>query len=273
MTPKELESLPESIRDWNEATEAKDINSFWDGMKSMRSKIGTGLYQPSEEAGTEDWGKFSNKAIELSNGRLIPKPDLEDKDQRKALFKSLGVPDEVSGYEFETIEGFKGHDDIRKEFLTGIAKEFNLSKSQLKGLDKRIVEADLSAHKESQTAFNEELNDLKAEWGLATDDRIHSAKKVQKIFFPHIPEGVDLSASEIKSFYNLYKQLNTESKEFQDQDHKDSGGMSKDDAAMKISEIRNNKDHPYNNPRDPGYNAAKKMVRNLYLAKNGQNSE
>ncbi len=272
MTPEELEQLPESIREWSEAKEAKDINSFWDGMKSMRSKLGTGLYQPSEEAGAEDWGKFSEKAVELSGGRLMPKPDLEDESQRAALFKSLGVPDEITEYEFDQVEGAELTDD-RKEFVAKIAKEANLTKAQLKVLDRKYREAEAQFNNQSREAFEAELRDLKAEWGLPTEDRINSARKVQKIFFPHIPEDTPLSASEIRSFYNLYKQLNTETKEFQDQDHKDAGGPSKEDAAMKISEIRNNKQHPYNNPQDPGHAAAKKMMRNLYLAKNGQPPE
>lgn len=268
MTPEEAKGLPESIQDWNEVKEATSLDSFWDGMKNMRTKMGTGLYQPGKDAGSEDWGKFSSKAVDLSDGRLMPKPDLTDESQRNALYKTLGVPDDVKDYEFAEIEGTTIGDD-RKEFIREIAKENNLTKAQLTGLDKRMREKDLEIANGNKVTFDQDLKTLRSEWGLASDDRFNSAKKVQKIFFPHIPEDTDLSAAEIQSFYTLFKQLNTDSTEFQEQNHNDSGGLTKDDAILKLATIRNNKDHPYNNPLDPGYAAAKKEVRNLYLAKNG----
>lgn len=267
MTPEEAEALPESVRDWNEVKEAKDITAFWNQMTNMRSKIGTGLYQPGEDAGNEDWGEFSNKAVELSNGRLMPKPDLEDLEQKKALYKVLGVPDDVKDYEFGEVEG-STLDDGRKDFIKGIAKEANLTKAQLKVLDTKYREEDVKLYVEQKEQFDNDLRVLNQEWGLTTEDRINSARKVQKAFFSHVPEDIPLSANEIKSFYSLYKQLGEKTAEFQDQEHQQQGGMSPDEAAGKISEIRNNPTHPYHNRHDSGHEAAKKKMRSLYLAKN-----
>ncbi len=274
MTPEEAEVLPESIRDWNEVKEAKDITSFWDGMKSMRSKIGTGLYQPSEEAGAEDWGKFSTKAVDLSKGRLMPKPDLSDPEQQKALYKSLGVPDDIKDYEFDEVEG-SDYSDERKDFVRGIAKEANLTKDQLKIIDRKFREQEVVSMNGNTESFNKGLNELKADWGLPTDDRTNQARKVQRMFFPHLGDDVPLSANEIRSFYNLYKQLNTDTKDFQDQvdNAANKSGISKEDATFMIAEIRANKEHPYNNRLSPGNAAAQKQMRNLYLAKNGQSPE
>jgi len=267
MNQEETESLPESIREWDEVTNSKDLNTFWDRMKNMRSKIGTGLYQPGEDAGDEAWGKFSIKAVDLSKGRLMPMPDLENEDQRKALHKSLGVPEDVSGYEFADIEG-SSMEDSRKEFISKIALEANLSKAQLKTLDSKYREEDMRILAEHQHNTAADLKELGQEWGLATEDRINSAKKVQKAFFPHMPEGVNLSASDIRAFHSLYKQLDAKSPEFSSQEHQSQVGDSPDEAATKIAEIRNNPKHPYNNRNDPGHDAAKRKMRNLYLTKN-----
>jgi len=271
MNQEETESLPESIREWDEVTNSKDLNTFWDRMKNMRSKLGTGLYQPGEDAGDEAWGKFSSKAVDLSKGRLMPMPDSENAEQQKALHKSLGVPEDIGGYEFAEIEG-SSINDSRKEFISKIALEANLSKKQLKILDSKYREEDLRMLSEHQHQADSEMKALGQEWGLSTDDRINSAKKVQKAFFPQLPEDLKLSAGEIRSFYSLYKQLDSKSSEFSQQEHQNQGGDSPDEAASKIAEIRSNPKHPYHSPSDPGHAAAKRKMRNLYLTKNNISS-
>lgn len=267
MNEEETNSLPESIRDWPEVKESKDITSFWNRMTHMRSKFGTGIFKPGEDAGSEDWGKFSNRAVELSEGRLMPKPDLDDPEQRKALNKALGVPDDVKDYEFGDVEG-STLDDGRKEFISAIAKEANLTKAQLKILDTKYREKDVELFNVQKSQFDDDLKALNQEWGLAVDDRINFAKKVQKAFFPHLPDDLPLAANELKAFYSLYKQLNNTSTEFQEQEHQQSSGMSPDEAVIKIAEMRNNPKHPYNNRHDPGHETAKKKMRSLYLTKN-----
>lgn len=267
MREDDAATLPESIRDWDEVKNSEDLNSFWDQMKNMRSKIGTGLYAPSKEAGSEDWGKFSEKAIKLSDGKLIPRPDLEDEAQRKALYKTLGVPDELTGYEFDKVEGSDLTSD-RMLFLQTIAHKAGLTKDQLKSIDSQFRTNEVNSNNEAMSAYNDDLKKLNVEWGLAFDDRSNSAKKVVKSFFPHLADDAPLSASELKSFYSLYSQLSSSSTEFKDQSHNTTGGISPSDALNKISEVMNNKDHPYNNISDPGNPAAQEMMRKLYLAKN-----
>lgn len=266
MNETDTESLPESIRDWNEVKESKDLNSFWDQMKNMRSKLGSSLFQPGKDAGDEDWGKFSTKAVELSKGRLMPKPDLDNPEHQKAFHKSLGVPDDAKDYEFDNVENSTLGND-RKDFISKIAKEANLSKSQLKTLDKRYREEDVRLYNVQKEILSDDLKALNQEWGLAAEDRINSAKKVQKAFFPQTPEEFEMSAGDLKSMYSLYVQLGEKTQEFNDQEHQNKGGITPEEASVKISEIRNNSDHPYNNRRDPGHDAAKKIMRNLYLSK------
>ncbi len=273
MNEEQLQALPESVREWDEAVNSDTPEIFWDRMSNMRSKIGTGLYQPGEDAGTEDWGKFSNKAIELSGDRLMPRPDLEDEDQRNALYKTLGRPDESSGYEFDELEGVNGLSDERKKFIQELAFKANVTGAQLKILDNGIRQADHDANAAVIEGLEDGLKDLKQEWGLATDERIHEARKIVDIFFPHIDKDAILTQAELKSFYSLSKQLGTGSSEFTKQGDQHKNGLSPADAEMKISEIRNNKDHPYNNTMAAGHNTAKKQMRALYLAKNGQPPE
>jgi len=267
MNEEQLAVLPEAVRDWDEAKNSDTPEIFWDRIGNIRSKLGTSLHKPGSDAGDEDWNKYVAKAIDASDGRLMPKVNLEDDEQMTNLFTSLGRPAESSGYEFEAIEG-ADLDEDRQKFIQDIAFKANLTKAQLKSLDKEIRTADMNAKVESDNAFTEGLKELRQEWGLANDERTHAAVKIAKTFFPHLGDKPTLSAVELRAFFSLAKQLGQGNAEFKDQLNNDPTGMDPDEASEKISEIRNNKEHPYNNPRDPGHKAAKRKMRSLYLIKN-----
>jgi len=271
MNPEEATAagIPESAQQWDEVANSTDATVFWDRMTNMRSKIGTGLYQPGEDAGDEDWSSFVSKASELSGGRLMSKPNFDNAEQSNDFYATLGRPEKPDGYEFEAIEGME-LDGERQAFLSGIAHEAGLTKSQFKALDAQIRKADLTQIQAQQEAFTGELGTLKQEWGLAFDDRINQARKVVDAFFPHIAKDTPLSAVEIKAFHSLAKQLGTNSSEFKDHGRQQNTVTSPAEAVTMISEMRNNPKHPYNNPQDPAHNEAKKKMRSLYLAKNGQ---
>ena len=272
MNDEQLAVLPEAVRDWDEAKNSETPEIFWDRLSNLRSKMGTGLFQPGQDAGNEDWGKFARKAIELSGERLIPRPDLEDTEQRNALYSALGRPESAEGYEFAEIEGSKINDD-RKKFVSEIAFELGLTKSQLKALDSKIREAEGVSMAEANTAFTGELDTLKQEWGLLFEERVHAAKKIAATFFPHIPGDTDFSAAELRAFQSLAKQFGEGGKEFRKQGEQNEDLMTPTEAAEKINEMRGNKEHPYNNPQSPGHNVAKKRMRELYLIKNNLPAE
>jgi hypothetical protein len=267
MNEEQLAILPESVRDWDEAKNSETPEVFWDRLSNLRSKFGTGLFKPGEDAGAEDWGKFSNKAIELSGDRLMPRPDLEDAEQRSALLKTLGRPDDATGYEFAEVEGGDLSDE-RKSFISDLAFKAGLTKSQLKIMDETMRTADVESRSAGAKVHTDALKELSQEWGLASPDRMNVAKKIAKIFFPHLGDDPTLSAAEYKSFYSLSKQLGTGSKEFREQGDQVNLSMSPSEAADKISEIRGNKEHAYYDPQAPGHAAAKAKMHELYRVKN-----
>jgi hypothetical protein len=267
MNEEQLRTLPESVRDWDEAKNSETPEVFWDRISNMRSKFGTGVFKPGEDAGAEDWGKFTNKVIELSGERLIPRPDLEDEAQRSALLKTLGRPDDPTGYEFAEIEGGDLPDE-RKAFVAELAFKAGLTKSQLKIMDETMRTADVESRNSAIQAQMDAIKNLNQEWGLAAPDRINQAKKVAKIFFPHLGDDPSLSAAELKSFYSIGKQLGASSQEFRDQGDQGSMVMTPADAATKIAEIRGNKEHPYYHAQAPGHAAAKRQMHDLYRVKN-----
>ncbi len=268
MNEEGLKVLPESTHDWDEVKNSDTPEVFWDRISNLRTKFGTGLFKPGEDAGDEDWGKFSTKAIELSGERLMPRPDLEDAEQQNALYKTLGRPDDAKGYEFAEIEGAPELTDDRRTFLSEMAFKANLTKSQLKALDETVRGADVEAMNAHNNTLHEAEKELKQEWGLTFPDRKHQAEKVAKVFFPHLGDTPTLNAAEIKSFYSIAKQLGQSSKEFTEQGDQINLGMSPSEANDKIAEIRGNKDHAYFHVNAPGHAAAKAKMSEYYKIKN-----
>lgn len=271
MTPEEIAVLPESIRDWDEVKTSDTPEKFWDRIKNIRSKVGTGVYKPSEDAGDEGWKKFSEKVVALSDGRLIPRPDLEDEGQRDALYRALGKPKKVDEYVFvDDADDIVPNSDAHRDLLGGAAFRANLTKDQLKIIDIDLRKSAKTQLDESISKLDSADRDLRTEWGMTYTDRVNEAKKIAQTFFPHLGDNVNLSADEVKSFFSLAKQLNGNGTEFhQQQQNRGSDHVTPDDAAMKIAEIRSNKDHPYHDVQSAGHAAAKKKMRQLYLTKNG----
>ena len=268
MNEEQLKVLPESVRDWDEAKNSDTPEIFWDRMTNMRKKIGTGLYKPGEDAGKEDVASFLSKAVELSGGMLLPKPDADNAEAMNALHVAMGRPADAEGYEFAELEGHKMGDDYKK-FIAELGFKLNLSKDQLKGMDETFRTRDLNVASEAQSKFRDDLNALSQEWGFAFDERSHMAKKVAKAFFPQLGDDATFSAAELRSFHSIGKQFASGGKEFTDQGDNHQTHMTPGEASIKISEMRNNKDHPYNNVQDTGHKAAKKQMRDYYKVKNG----
>jgi hypothetical protein len=266
LTQEQLDTFPESVRDWDEIKNSDSIEVVWDRFANMRSKLGTALFAPGEDAGNDTLLAFDTKAVELSQSRLMTRPDLEDEEQRNALFTQLGRPDDPKDYEFAEVEG-SDYPDERKKFISDIAHKAGLTKAQLKALDKELRTAEVGRKEATRDISLGKLKDLKGDWGLSFDDRVHVAKKVAKKFFPDMPEGTKLTASELRSFHEIGKSLGGAS-EFRDQDHENSHDTDPQEARAQINEIRANQEHPYFDHNKPGHKEARTRMRKLYKIAN-----
>lgn len=265
LTEEQLAQFPETVREWDEVKNSDSVDVVWDRLSNMRKKIGTGLYAPGEDAGDDDKARFLTKAIEISDGMLMPRPDLDDEEARNNLFASLGRPEDPNGYEFAEIEG-SSYDDERKQFIAQAAHEVGLTKKQLKQLDEKLRTAEVEQVTKMKSEVNGKLLELKQEWGLAFEERNQLARKVVDSFFPNAPEN--LTAGELQAFYKIGKQLMGTGHEIISQ-----GAAPEQDtpseARAKIAEIRNNPDHPYFHHDKPGHEEARMKMRSLYKQAHG----
>lgn len=263
LTEEQLATFPESVRGWDEIKNSDSVEIVWDRFANMRSKMGTALFAPGDDAGNDSLLAFDNKAVELSQKRLMTRPDLEDEEQRNALYTQLGRPDTPEGYEFSEIEG-SDYSDERKKFIAEIAHKAGLTKTQLKALDAELRTNEVSQAGAAIRARDEAMKDLKTEWGLTFDDRVHIAKKVAEKF---LPEAGELSATELRAFHKIGKSLGGTT-EFRDQEHENQHDTDPMEARAKINEIRANPEHPYFDHNKPGHNEARLNMRKLYKIAN-----
>lgn len=263
LSEEQLQQFPESVRDWDEIKNSDSVEKVWDRFANMRSKLGTALFAPSEEAGKDTLLAFDTKAVELSQKRLMTRPDLEDEEQREALYTQLGRPDSPEGYELAEVEG-STIDDDRKKFITDLAHKAGLTKAQLKKLDAEIRTNEVATMGAQLRAHDEAMATLKTEWGLSFNDRVHIAKKVAEKF---LPDAKQLSATELRAFHKIGKSLGGTA-EFRDQNHENQQDTDPQEARAQINEIRANKEHPYFDHSKPGHDEARLKMRKLYKIAN-----
>ena len=224
-----LEQVPEAYRD---SPSLKDYNSVGDALKSLvetKAMVGNSLGRmPDTDAGPEAMQNWTNSMIEKTDGRLMHKPDFENETQTEEFYRTIGKPKTME--EYESPEGSK-LDAGTEAQLRELGLKNNLTKGQLKGLM-----TDLSGLAEAtgvNNAKNKEdaMGALKDEWGMATDERIESARKVLKEY----PDGRnfdDLTPEAIKALHNINTSLTGKGAQVNNQKGADPDGHRTPEQAM-----------------------------------------
>ena len=204
------DSLPESVRGWDEFKDAETADAGFERLAHMRTKFGTGLFAPGEDASEKDWTDFYGKLSERTAGKVMPRPSDDDTEGLDALYKQLGRPDEAAGYEFA-----EGTDEGTAAAFGALAHKHNLTVAQMKGLDEGMVtmlaERD-DAMKIERTA---DLDTLKGEWGAAWTERSAIAEKVRATFLDFIPAD-GMSAATLAALHKLGAALGGEGSQLLD---------------------------------------------------------
>lgn len=252
--------LPEDVATWDEVKNADSADAFYKQMGDMRSRMGRSVVIPGEDAGAEDWSKFFDK---LPGDKVLPAPT--DDASTAALYAKLGVPAEAAKYASPEGSGIEG-----EQLIAFQAEAFaaNLTQKQFEKYVTGKVAAATTATENASVAFKEGLETLAAEWGATFKDRSATAEKVREKFFSFIPQAA-MNAETTKAMFTLSQQFGGEGQEILGQAGGAGGGMTPDEAATKIGEIWNNKEHAYHNTADIGHAAAKKKMRELYKLRDG----
>ena len=267
------QQLPENVQSWDEVTKADSSEKFWNQMTDMRSHLGQSIRIPSKEAGDEDWSTFHGKLKEAVP-TLINRPDLTDADQASQFYGSLGRPENPVDYTMPDFDTDETLDMTQAESFREIAYSEGLSQQQFNNIIKKFTTTNLENHAFTQEKMKADQEALQKDWGFAYDknngvvknflNQAGAPEGVKKIFESGVMDSVSR-----KWFLDLATKMGGEDNNFSIDRNASTGKFTPDEATKRISEIMNNKQHPYWNSRDMAHDAAKREMRELYEMKLG----
>lgn len=275
------DSLPEDVRGWDEVKNSDDPAKFWDQMTNMRSRMGSSIRIPGEDAGTNDMAAFHEKLTSKVPG-LMATPDFENEETLQNLYTKMGRPAEAKDYivpEFKDSMGkeIPGLDLSLAESFKEIAHKSGISQKKYADIVSAITNTNIANHEAQVAAHQADQDKLANEWGAAHGQNSEIVENF--IAKSGAPESVItamknglVGSDTMKWLHQIATQTLGQGADFQNDDS-NRGVMTPDEAALKISEIRNNREHPYHKKSDPGHAAAMKLMRSLYLLKNPQTGQ
>lgn len=271
------ESFPEEVRELEIVRDSPDQETFYKRLQDQQTFQGQAIRIPSEEAGEDDWKAFNEK-LTKKVPTLMQTPNYEDDEQVTTIFRSLGAPEKPEDYkapELKTEEGQELNSGLIEKF-TAIGAKYNLTQKQYEGILSDMHDDSIAQMTQSVQERTEDRNRLKAEWGSAFDEKVQTIgvllnkTKAPAALIAALP---NMPSETVKWLDGLVKAVGT--KELDLAGNLNGGKppiMTPNEATLKISEIRNNKEHPYNKPNDPGYKAAKAKMRELYVLADPDNA-
>jgi len=265
MTINEVKWNPESegasILSENPAlADFTDVNGLAKAYVDAKTLMGNSVRLPSKEASETDRTSFVAELREKVP-ELILAPDYTSDESMMAHFLTLGRPEAVDGYELPEVEGASLPDE-RVEKLKELALGANLTKKQFKTLVEDEMRADLESTTRGLELQDAGMTGLKAEWGLAFNDKMARAIKIAEA--TGAPKDVVESVRDqtvpiatVKWLDSLGKALGSEDFQVALQTG-GGGGMTPDEAKERASEIRT-KIHEMK-PTHPDYNVLIKRM-------------
>lgn len=269
-----MENLPAELKDapFLRATAEgpRDIAQVVADLNDAAQHMGNSIRIPGPDAGDEAMVQFRQRAVDKVPGLMVI-PNQDDAESMASVFRTMGMPEEASGYRLPEIEGLEMSDE-QAGALRAAAHGLNLTQKQFEAMVATQHEQGKAALDGQNAALQEGLNALKGEWGAAYDTRVGEVKAIlQKIDAPqHIidmAEAGTLQASELKMFYAIADMVGTEGSEIGDQPNQSKTVMTPAQAEAEMTEIENRADDPLGNVMHPDHERlSKRMVELMMLA-------
>jgi hypothetical protein len=246
------------------------LSDFAKSHAELESFRGNSIRIPSEDAGEEQIKEFTEKLMKVPGVMRMPGED--DAEGWNNIYQQMGRPSAPDGYQFDEVPGFAGDPESEGAFRQ-LAHEHGLTAKQANAvygwLAGNIAEEDTAAGQQSEEAMGR----LKGEWGQAFDHKLQSAQAAAAQLEKQVPgiseyfdgmaeKGYDANMIRLM---DVVAGLMGESGAIQTSPRT---GMTPDEARARISDIRNNPDHPANNDMDPQHEAARQEVIRLYKVAN-----
>jgi copper chaperone CopZ len=257
--------LPEDLRASPAIKDIPDVVTLTKSFLDTQSMVGNSIRIPTENASEEDRKVFLDKIIEKVPD-LILRPDVTKGEEKESLYAMLGRPNEPTGYKIPEVEGVESVDVEMAKAFGEIAHAHGLNQDQYSGILSAIVKNTAQAAEISANEIKQSREQLRQDWGLAYDknmalvESVVASTKAPQELVDAVKSG-ELGPDTSKWLLSVAQSLGSEPNSIGSEADQDSSVITPAEAKAQISEIMNNKKHPYWVTSDPYHqDAVKKMV-------------
>ena len=200
-----LSGLPEELQGNATLQDVKSVESLAKQFIDTKAMVGASVRVPGEDAPDEDMVAFRQTLIDKNIG-LMAVPNTEDPEAMAGIYRAMGLPEDSSGY--TKPDEWAGMTPERFETLAARAHELGMSKSQFNDMAAGLAKDSNTLMQAANDAHSTEMNELRVEWGAATDQKIARATNIAEQL--EAPERLlaamkagDVDAQTIRWFDNI----------------------------------------------------------------------
>ena len=176
------------------------VNTLFKRFKDTQSLVGSSLRMPTSDAGADVMTEFADKILANADLNLMRKPDRDNIEAMAEVYRSLGRPDDTSGY----VAG-EGVDATVFGAMAAKAHELGLSKHQYEEMSLAHAQMQQGQMNELSGQRQQGLDQLQGEWGAAYNEKVSRAGQLIKQMGGHEAleaaiEGGNIDAQTLRIF-------------------------------------------------------------------------
>ena len=241
-----LGDVPEYAQDWEEISSAKSADDLWQWVDNLRSFRGRAIALPGEDASDEQRAEIASKLLERMPD-LVMRP--RNDEERQALMRSLGAPEEAAAYSLD-VEGFEPDAD-RMEAIRRHAHAAGIPQDMFESFVGAMAKDEVAAAQAQAQTRQDEIAELRQEWGAAYDQKVEGVRN----FLTRMQAPPAFLNAEKSGLFDAadYKWLSDLSARIGGGEGSPGAGLGGEpqkftpaEAQAKIDEIRSNPKHPFN---------------------------
>jgi hypothetical protein len=248
--------LSDEYRGNESLSQIPDLNTLAKSYLDAQQYAGGSIRIPGEDASTDDWTAFNSKLTDKVP-TLLNLPS-DESEARNAMYARLGRPETKDGYQV---------DGADPDFLEW-AHDNGLSTAQVKAWQENTQSQSTQANEQSDQQMQEANDLLKKEWGHAYDAKLSQAKNAVLAYADAdtqaflLESGLANNPNMIKLMAGIGATLTEDESAGLQSSNRFT--LSPTEALDRISEVRRNKEHPYNAVSHPQHNAEVAKMEHLY---------
>ncbi len=204
-------ALPESLQNAPWIGKADSLEAAVGQLNDAAQYIGNAIRIPSEDAGDADRQAFNQKLLDKVPG-LMPVPKSDDLDAARDALRALGMPEKPEQYDVTGIDHAPDGEELGR--LRTVAHEAGMTSAQFRKWVAEETATTKAATDQAEFERNEELKQLRGEWGFAFDEKITNAVKAAEAtgapdYVVQMIKDGTMDAKGLRWMDNVYGQLAT----------------------------------------------------------------